>query len=100
MSASVRRGRAVRLSATYLILSIGALAVLVPVAWMVSTALKTDQGIFASPPRWIPEKISLEAPTRVWSLYPFFRYLTNSLLVVVSSTVISVLFSCLAGYGL
>jgi multiple sugar transport system permease protein len=100
MSASVRRGRAVRLTATYLILSVGALAVLVPVAWMVSTALKTDQGIFSIPPRWIPDKISLEAATRVWSLYPFFRYLTNSLLVVVSSTVISVLFSCLAGYGL
>ena len=100
MSASVRRGRAVRLTATYVILSVAALAILVPVLWMLSTALKTDQGIFSIPPRWIPEDFSLRAATRVWSLYPFFRYLTNSLLVVVSSTIVSVAFSCLAGYGL
>ena len=100
MSASTRKNRTVRLAVTYAILSVATLCVLVPVLWMVSTALKTDQGIFSTPPRWIPEEISLEAATRVWSLYPFLRYLTNSLVVVVCSTVISVLFSCLAGYGL
>lgn len=100
MSASNRTNRTVRLAVTYAILSVATLCVLVPVAWMLSTALKTDQGIFSIPPRWIPEQISLEAATRVWSLYPFLRYLTNSLVVVVCSTVISVLFSCLAGYGL
>lgn len=100
MSASTRKNRTVRLALTYAILSVATLCVLIPVAWMLSTALKTDQGIFSTPPRWIPEQISLEAATRVWSLYPFLQYLTNSLVVVVCSTVISVLFSCLAGYGL
>jgi len=99
-SSSTRRTRTVRLTFTYAVLSIAALAVLAPVLWMVSTALKTDQGIFSSPPRWISGELSLEAATRVWSVYPFLRYLTNSVIVVASSTIVSVLFSCLAGYGL
>jgi ABC-type glycerol-3-phosphate transport system permease component len=100
MSASSSGTRTVRLVITYAILSLGALAVLVPVLWMLSTALKSDREIFSVPPRWIPDSFSLSAATRVWSAYPFFSYFRNSLLVVISSAFISVIFSSLAGYGL
>jgi ABC-type glycerol-3-phosphate transport system permease component len=100
MSASSSTTRTARLAVTYVILSLGALAVLVPVLWMLSTALKSDREIFSIPPRWIPDRISLSAATRVWSAYPFFSYFRNSLIVVISSAFISVVFSSLAGYGL
>jgi multiple sugar transport system permease protein len=100
MSASTNRTRGLRLAVTYLILTLGALAVLVPVLWMVSTALKNDREVFSIPPRWIPDNISFSAATRVWSAYPFFTYFKNSLIVVVCSAIVSVLFSSLAGYGL
>ena len=100
MSASTSKTRVLRLVLTYLILSVGALAVLIPVLWMVSTALKNDQEVFSIPPRWIPDHISFAAATRVWSAYPFFTYFKNSLIVVICSAIVSVLFSSLAGYGL
>jgi multiple sugar transport system permease protein len=84
----------------YLVLSVAAVVVLVPVAWMVSTAFKNDTELFTSPPRWIPEEPTFAAFTRVWSDYPFTQYFANSIVVVGASTLIALAFSALAGYGL
>ncbi|MBZ4646804.1 MAG: arabinooligosaccharide transport system permease protein [Petroclostridium sp.] len=45
-----------------IILSIGAIFMLLPFAWMISTSLKTKAQIFAMPPVWIPDPI-------VWTKY-------------------------------
>jgi multiple sugar transport system permease protein len=84
----------------YAILILGTVAVVVPTLWMFSTALKNDHEIFTTPPRWIPDEITFDAFLRVWSDYPFVQYFANSLIVVGSATLISVFFSCLAGYGM
>jgi multiple sugar transport system permease protein len=84
----------------YGILTIASVCVLIPVLWMISTSLKDDTAIFSTPPRWIPEDITFQAFARVWSDYPFTSYFTNSVLVVGASTLISIFFSALAGYGM
>lgn len=94
------RARSGQLLLIYLVLVPAALAVLVPVLWMVSTAIKDNTELFTTPPRWVPDRASLEAAVRVWQDYPFPTWLANSLLVVLFSTTVSVAFSCLAGYGL
>ena len=84
---------------SYAILLLVGLAVLTPVLWMLSTSLKNNTEIFTIPPRWIPMDVTVIAFQRIWTDYPFARYFFNSFFVVSVSTLISLAFSCLAGYG-
>jgi len=84
---------------SYAILLLVGVAVLIPVLWMLSTSLKNDMEIFTIPPRWIPIDGTFIAYQRIWTDYPFARYFFNSFIVVSVSTLISLAFSCLAGYG-
>ncbi|UKS26925.1 carbohydrate ABC transporter permease [Paenibacillus sp. HWE-109] len=86
-------------SSMYAILIFASLLVLIPVLWMLSTALKPAQEVMVTPPQWIPEHISFEAFSRIWKDYPFGTYFMNSTYIVLVSTGISLVFSALAGYG-
>src|SRR5690242_19604397 len=44
-----------RVALTYATLLIVALLMVGPFAWMLSAAFKTERGIFAYPPQWIPD---------------------------------------------
>ncbi len=73
---------------------------LMPIVWMVSTSLKSNQHVFDLPIQWFPRQ-------PLWSNYPaayttvhFTRYFMNSAIVTASVTVLNVLLSALAGYGL
>jgi multiple sugar transport system permease protein len=46
----------------YVFLTIGALIMIVPFLWMLSTSLKDQQQLFAWPPNWFPHPF-------VWSNY-------------------------------
>lgn len=74
--------------------------VLTPVLWMVSTSLKDRTELFSDPPLLWPESPSFAAFRSVFTDYPFADYITNSLIVVLTATAISLVFSTLAGYGL
>jgi ABC-type glycerol-3-phosphate transport system permease component len=73
---------------------------LMPILWMVSTSLKSNQHVFDLPIQWVPRQ-------PLWSNYPaayttvhFTRYFLNSAIVTCAVTVLNVLLSALAGYGL
>jgi ABC-type glycerol-3-phosphate transport system permease component len=85
--------------AFYVILTVAALFVLVPVLWMVSTSLKPQTELFSTPPRLWPSTPDFTAFIRVFTDYPFLDYFRNSIVVVVASTVVSLAFSTLSGYG-
>ncbi|MGO4690116.1 carbohydrate ABC transporter permease [Glaciibacter sp. 2TAF33] len=95
-----RTARAKVNPAFYLILAVSVLFVLVPVFWMLSTALKPETDLFSTPPRLWPTTPDLSAFVRVFTDYPFVDYFRNSLVVVSASTLISLAFSALSGYGL
>ena len=87
------------MTAVFIILLLASSFVIVPVLWMFSTSIKTMEEMFSLPIKWIPEVISWNAYKRIWTDYPFGRYIFNSILVVSGATVISLLVSSLAGYG-
>ena len=66
----------------FIILCIGALIILFPIAWMVSTALKSAPEVAAYPPTLLPEKPMFENFGIAWSKAPFGRYITNTLMIV------------------
>jgi multiple sugar transport system permease protein len=82
------------------ILVVGAILMVMPFAWMLSTALKSPAEILQWPPSFIPENPSLANFFFVFENAPFARWLLNSLILAVSSTVAILLTSALAGYVL
>jgi len=82
------------------LLAIVAILVLMPVAWMISTSLKHYEDVFSIPPRWIPNPLTLANYIYLLTKSQFTRYLWNSLIIASFSCLISLIASCLGGYGL
>ncbi len=85
----------------YGLLTLLAVAYLVPVTWVVSTSLRTDANLLR-PDQWIPNPITLQHYTSglLEALPNMARYTFNTLRISVLSTV-GMLVSCsLAGYAL
>ncbi len=83
----------------YLALVISSLLMLVPFYWSVGTSLKLEQFVFASPPQWWPNPLTLENYVHVLTRISFLRYFSNSVLVAVVTTLGHVLFDTLAAYA-
>lgn len=85
---------------TYLLLIVVSLFALIPIVYMLSTAFKSISEILtASRATLFPAEFSTEGFQNMWTKYPFLTYVKNSLIVVLISTAVAVLFSTLAGYG-
>lgn len=84
---------------TYTVLIVMAVIVLIPILWMVSTSVKLESETITIPPQWIPDHPTLESYKRLWSEYPFAVYFKNSIIISLGAVILSVGFSCLAGYG-
>lgn len=78
----------------------GAILMLVPMLWMLSTSLKPLRDVFNLPIQWIPTPPHWEVYGDAWTRFPFSRYFVNSLIVTVAVTFLNVLFAGFAGYSL
>lgn len=83
----------------YLILYLGALSMLMPFLWMVSTSIKDPGEIFLFPVRWIPSEIHLENFHDALTALPFDRFFFNTAFVTVIATVGELLVASLVGFG-
>lgn len=72
---------------------------LFPIFWMISTSLKNRIDTWAMPPRWIFVP-TLENYREVLLSTPFPRYILNSVVVALSSTLIAVGIGTFAAYAL
>jgi len=84
---------------TYVLLVVGAAVSFVPFAWMISTAFKTPEQVRAIPVRWLPSPPTWENFSAVWNRFDFARFFFNTVFVAVATTVLSVVFSSMAGYA-
>ena len=72
-----------------------------PFLWLLSTSLKSaSENIFAYPPVFLPESLTLDNFWRVLDSQPFMRYLANSTIVAALSVFLNLLFASLAAYPL
>lgn len=92
-------GATVSRALVYLALGVGALAMIFPFAWMVSTSLTTDAQLFATPPRLIPSPAQPENYSRVFEKFPIARFALNSLIVAVVSTALQIASSAMGAYA-
>lgn len=85
----------------YALLGAIAIVMLIPLVWLVGTALKSPtEDIFQFPPRLFPEQPTLQNFVTVWNSNPFGRYLVNSTIVSVLTVALNLLFCSLAAYPL
>ena len=84
---------------SYLLLGLMTLYALLPIAWMLSTSLKSEEEALSLPVRWIPQQPTLRAYVEMWSLKPFAAYFYNSTVVSGLTALLSTILGALAGYG-
>jgi multiple sugar transport system permease protein len=82
----------------FLITSILAVMTIAPLLWMLSTAFKNPNEVFAG--NLIPEAPTLANFLYVFTQVDFFRYLLNTFFVAATVTVIALFFHSMAGYAL
>lgn len=80
-------------------LAFGALVMITPFLYMVSTSFKAQQYVLKIPPQFIPDPATLSNYERVLIRGDFGLYFLNSLFVAVTATAISVLLSAMMAYG-
>lgn len=83
----------------YMALTLGAVAMLLPFLWMLSTSLKHPSEIFVFPPQWFPKQIHWENYLSAWTVLPFNLFYRNSIIVSVVGTAFEVLTSSLAAFA-
>jgi len=94
-----RPGQPVRAVVAYALLTVVALAILVPFAWMVSSSLKLSNEVFTVPIQWVPREFQWHNYVDIWTRIPLAQYLRNSLFLSVTITVLQVLTGSFAAYG-
>lgn len=83
----------------YLALIAGALVMVFPFAWMVSTSLTTDAQLFVTPPQLIPDPAQPENYARVADAFPIGRFALNSAVVAVVTTLLQLITSAMGAYA-
>lgn len=81
-----------------LVLVIGAIAMIFPLLWLVSTSLRPANELNLVPPQLLPIKPTLANYAKVFDSAPMLLYLWNSLVFSVISTIFILLTSTVAGY--
>ena len=74
-------------------------AMIIPFYWSVGSSLKLEQNVFASPPQWWPDPLTLQSYINVLTRIPFLQYFINSVMVAVVTTLGHVFFDTLAAYA-
>jgi multiple sugar transport system permease protein len=94
-----------RASRSNLVLVLFAAALLVifagfPFAWMISTAFKESQEIFATPPSLLPRSFTLDNLQRLFAETKALTYLKNSIVVSLSTVAVTTAVATPAAYSL
>ncbi|RIK46008.1 MAG: sugar ABC transporter ATP-binding protein [Chloroflexi bacterium] len=95
-----RRGQAlINAIIAYILLVAGAVIILIPFFWMVSTALKPNYQVFMFPPQWIPNPIQWDNFRLAVTTLPFHIYFKNTMTIEVG-VILGTLISCtVVAYG-
>ncbi|OGI22878.1 MAG: sugar ABC transporter permease [Candidatus Melainabacteria bacterium RIFOXYA12_FULL_32_12] len=83
----------------YLILTIGAVSMLVPFLWMVATSFMGQKQIFSYPPALMPNPFIISNYYNVTKVIPVAQYFFNSAFVAILTTVGQVIIASMAAYA-
>ena len=73
--------------------------IVIPLYWMIITALKTQTAIFTYPIEWFPKEFTLQNFVDLFARFPFGKVLRNSAIVSVSYSIISIVTCSMAAFA-
>lgn len=83
----------------FVLVLLGALTMVLPFLWMVSTSLKQSKMVFEFPPQWIPDPFDFSHYADVWKVVPLASGLLNSAIVTVLVVVIGTFSTTMAAFA-
>lgn len=83
----------------YVVTTVGAVAMLRPFAWMISTSFKAENEIFTVPISWIPSQINFDNYSRALEVVPIFKCMLNTLIIAIPKILGEVFVSALVAFG-
>jgi multiple sugar transport system permease protein len=91
--------RRIDLTVRYVLLGAGAVVMIAPFAYMLTTSFKSHAFVFELPPEFIPRHPTTANYRDAWSSNNFDRYFLNSVVVAAATTVGSVLLSSMMAFA-
>ena len=96
---STRAENTVNIFITYLLLVLGALVVLVPLFWMISTSLKSEGELFLFPQPLLPAVPQWNNYVDVWVIQPFTRFFLNTGFITLLAMFGEIVTCAIVAYG-
>lgn len=104
---SIKRAQAIRTAVrkfwSYVLLSLGAVSMVAPFLWMLSTSLKSPGQVFSFSKHWweewLPMSFVWQNYIKSWQVVPFARFYLNSIFVTAAVTLGQVATSAMAAYA-
>ncbi|WP_308635694.1 carbohydrate ABC transporter permease [Paenibacillus silvisoli] len=84
----------------YPLLLLTALVCLGPFLWLLSTALKTGDNVYAFPPQFIPNPITFDNFIEVFNIMPLWHYIGNTVYMTALGVGLNLLFCTITAYPL
>lgn len=72
---------------SHIILIFGAITMVIPFLWMLSTSFKAPGQTFVYPPQWLPDPVVAENYPNMWRALPFARFFLNSVKIASLATI-------------
>lgn len=83
---------------TYILLTAGAIVMVTPFLWMLSTSVKIDADIFSLPPKWIPSQLDFANYSNAYTSINMGRLYRNTTFITAAVVVSEIILSSMAGY--
>jgi multiple sugar transport system permease protein len=83
----------------YIAVTVGAVVMIMPFAWMLLASVKDLGQIYQVPPNWIPDPFVFQNYANAWTAVPFDTGYINSAIVTVSVVVANLLTCSMAAYA-
>lgn len=83
----------------WLLLLLGALTMIAPFLWMVSSSLKDQMTVFMYPPQWLPDPPHFTNYIDVFVVKPFHIYIRNTLYIVIMNEIAILGAASFCAYG-
>jgi len=96
---SIQRQEKIGSLLTLLILSVLGALVLLPIWWMFRSSLMTNAELYAYPPAFFPSKWLFGNYAATMDFFPFWKYLRNTMLIIIPSVVGGTVTATMGGYA-
>ncbi len=83
----------------FVLVLLGALTMVLPFLWMLSTSLKQSKMVFEFPPQWIPDPFDFSHYVDVWNVVPLASGLLNSAIVTLLVVAIGTFSTTMAAFA-